>query len=280
MPTQSVHRAISILKQFTIDEPQLGVSELSRRLGLTKSTVYRLLATLREAGLVEQEPISRKYHLGVGLLELANVVMETHWLVQPVHAYLRYLAASLKQATYIGVLDGPEMLTLLREATSDLTEELRSPTRMPLHCTSSGKVLLAHAPEAELEAYLQRGLSRQTENTITDPAELRQELERVREQGFGTCFEEYKEGANAIAVPIVTVEGTVIATLGVVGHSYSLTREKAMNSLERMRGIAKKISLELGSLPPAARWPFANYPVRNNPSRPSMEVTAATFTFG
>ena len=76
--------------------------------------------------------------------------------------------------------------------------------------------------------------------------ELRAELERVREQGFATCFEERKDGANAIAVPLAKPDGTVVATLSIVGHAYSLTHEKAMHSLEILRGIATEISLKLG----------------------------------
>jgi len=100
--------------------------------------------------------------------------------------------------------------------------------------------------EDELATLLEKELPRFTESTITDPAELRAELEVVREQGFATCFEERKDGANAVAVPLAKRDGTVVATLSVVGHAYSLTREKAMHSLEILRGVATEISLKLG----------------------------------
>jgi len=120
--------------------------------------------------------------------------------------------------------------------------------RLPLHCTAGGKILLAHMEEDEVTTLLERGLPRFTANTITHPARLREELEVVREQGFATCFEELKDGTNAIAVPLVAQAGTVVATLSIVGRAYSLTRERAMHSLETSRGIATEISLKLGSL--------------------------------
>lgn len=103
MPTQSVDRAISILRQFSVDEPQLGVSELSRRVGLTKSTVHRLLASLLQGGLVKQDPTTREYRLGLGLVELGQMVVHTDPLLRLVHPYQHYLADRVGEAVHLGV---------------------------------------------------------------------------------------------------------------------------------------------------------------------------------
>lgn len=255
MPTQSVQRAMSILRQFSVDEPQLGVSEVSRRLGLTKSTVSRLLATLREGGLVRQDPINREYRLGMGLLELGQIVAHTDPLLRVVRPYQQYLAEAVRESVCLTVRTGLEVLVLLREEPPDLRDPVPWVTRLPLHCTSSGKILLAHMEEDELTTLLEKGLPRFTGNTITDPAKLREELERVSEQGFGTCFEEFREGVNSIAVPLAKQDGTLLATLSIVGPAYSLTREKAMHSLEKLRGVATEISLKMRSLLPEADRP-------------------------
>jgi len=246
MPTQSVDRAISILREFSVVEPQLGVSELSRRVGLTKSTVHRLLASLRKGGLVEQDPISHQYSLGVGLLEMSHIKLYSDSLLRLVHPYLHYLAGALGEAVYVTTQEGSEVLVLLRATPGDLRDPVPWVTRNPLHCTSSGKILLAWMEEDELTTILARGLPRFTGNTVTDPAKLREELEVVREQGFATCFEEYREGVNAIAVPCAGSDGRVVVTLSTAGHAYSLTRDKAMQSLEILRGVATEISLKLG----------------------------------
>jgi len=245
MPTQSVDRALSILREFSVDEPQLGVSELSRRVGLTKSTVHRLLASLLQGGLVKQDPTSREYRLGLGLVELGQTVVQTDPLLRLVHPYQHYLADTVGEPVHLGVRAGFEMLCPMYERPADLKEPVSWMARLPLHCSAGGKILAAQMEEDELTTLLEGGLSRFTENTITDPAELRAELEVVREQGFATCFEELKHGANAIAVPLAKPDGTVVATLSIVGHAYSLTREKAMNSLEILRGVATEISLKL-----------------------------------
>jgi DNA-binding IclR family transcriptional regulator len=248
MPTQSVDRALAILKQFSVDEPQLGVTELSRRVGLTKSTVHRLLASLRQGGLVEQDPESREYRLGLGLLELAHTVISSEALLRTAAPYLRYLTERVGEAAYLAVREGHEVTTLIQVLGPALGQQVTWCGRMPLHATSSGKVLLAQLEESELTALLEEGLPRYTESTITEPAILREELQRVREQGFGVCFEEAERGVNAIAVPIVKPDGTVVAALAVVGRAYTMTQEKALASLERLKATSVEITLDLQRL--------------------------------
>jgi DNA-binding IclR family transcriptional regulator len=196
--------------------------------------------------LVEQDPISREYSLGVGLLEMGHIKLYSDPLLRLVHPYLHYLTGELGEAVYVTTQKGSEMLVLLRAIPGDLRDPVPWVTRNPLHCTSSGKILLARMEEDELATLMEKGLPRFTAKTITDPAKLRAELEVVREQGFATCFEEYRKGVNAIAVPCARSDGRVVATLSTAGHAYSLTHEKAMHSLEILRGVATEISLKLG----------------------------------
>jgi DNA-binding IclR family transcriptional regulator len=248
MPIQSVRRAVAILNQFSVDEPELGVTQLSEKLGLHKSTVHRLLASLRRQGLVKRNPLTRKYRLGIGLIELGYAAMYSNALLQLVDPYLHYLADAVGAVAYLAVQDEDEILVVSLVRSPDLRDAVSWVPRAPLHCTSTGKIFLAHMPEDELTRLLDKGLARLTEKTISDPTDLRQELDRVREQGFATSLEEHEEGTNAIAVPIKKPDGTVIAALGVVGHSYIFTREKATKSLEIMRGIATDVSHKLASL--------------------------------
>jgi DNA-binding IclR family transcriptional regulator len=250
MPIQSVRRAIAILREFSVDEPELGVTQLSERLDLHKSTVHRLLASLRRAGLVKRVPTSRRYRLAVGLIELGHVALYNHALLQVVHPYVHYLADALGETALLAVRDDDEILIVLQVRSPDLRDSVRWVPRAPLHCTSTGRIFLAHMPENEVNGFLEKELTPRTAATISDPAELRAELGRVREEGFATSFEEYEEGINAIAVPIKKPDGTVAAALAASGYSYSFTREKAVKSLEIMRGIATDISHKLAALPP------------------------------
>jgi IclR family KDG regulon transcriptional repressor len=243
--TKSVSKAVAILKEFSTREPLLGVSELARRLGVTKSTVHSNLVSLLEGGLVEQDPATRKYRLGIDVLELGYTVVYSDPLLRTALPYLYYLADQLEEAVYLGDRRGDEVATMLHVMSPDLREPINWYNRVPLHSTSSGKVLLAYADDTVLEALLDKGLPSYTEHTITDPDTLREELQRVRQEGFATCFEEDSLGLNAIAVPIEDPSGTVIAALAVLGPAYSLTRAKAMASLERLKAISKEITRKL-----------------------------------
>jgi len=247
MRVQSVERAIAILREFSVEQPTLGVTELSERLGLHKSTVHRLLASLVVGGFMRRTP-KRKYRLGTRLIELGYNVINTQGLLQVAHPYLHYLAERVGELAYLGVRDGDSRLNVMQSEPPELKESVGWVARAPLGCTSSGKILLAHMSEDEVAAYLEKGLPRMTAKSITDPTDLRRELQRVREEGFGTSFEEFREGTNAISVPIAK-DSMVVAALAVVGYSYSLTQEKAMRSLEIMRGVAVDMSRKLGTLP-------------------------------
>jgi DNA-binding IclR family transcriptional regulator len=97
-------------------------------------------------------------------------------------------------------------------------------------------------------AVLEQGLPGYTEHTVTDPMALREDLLRIREQGFAACFEEHKLGVNAIAVPVADEKGTVVAALTVLGPAYTLTRDKALASLERMKAVSREITIKLAAL--------------------------------
>ncbi len=249
MPVQSVNRAVSILEAYSIEEPWLGVTQLANKLGLDKSTVHRLLASLLQGGLVEQDPRTRKYRLGIRLLEFGNIVLGTRKLPELALPYLRYLSDTVEEMTYLAAQSRDAILTVLQVPSPHLLQWTTWIGRGPFHCTSTGKIFLAHASEDELRALLETGLPRRTTKTICDATELRTELERIREQGFATVFEEYKEGENAVAVPITKPDDTVIAAIGVVGPSYRFTREKMMSSLEVIQGIGAEISRRIRALP-------------------------------
>ena len=168
-------------------EASIGVSELARRLGLGKSGVHRLLTTLVAEGLVERDPHTGGYRLGIVMFELGEAVkvhLDLHAAAGPVLAHLR---EQIGESSQVGVLDGVEVVYVDRlESAHSLRLFTETGRRVPAHCTSSGKVLLAHRPEQEREAFLARGpLPRLTPHTIVEPSALRDELPTVRAQGLG-----------------------------------------------------------------------------------------------
>jgi DNA-binding IclR family transcriptional regulator len=249
MTTRSVEKATAILKQFSTAEPVLGVSELARRLKLTKSTVHRLLRSMLRAGMVAQDPLTRRYMLGRGTVQLGYTAIYSDPLLHTAQPYLHYLSQQVGESSYLAERQGLEGAPVLQVLSPIMQEQMGWYSNLDLHSTSSGKVLLAYAPEDVLSALLDRGLVRRTEHTITDPAQLRQELERVRAQGHGTCFEEDKLGLNAVAVPLRNPEGEVVAALAIAGPSYRLTRDQALASVEKLKAISGEITRKLEALP-------------------------------
>ena len=248
MPSRTVAKAIAILQQFNVEEPQLGVSELSRRLNLTRSTVHRLLASLRQGGLIEQDPSTHKYRLGRTAVDLGYNAIYSDPLLVTALPYLYYLSEQVGETVYLGERRGDEVATVLHVLSPSSREQMHWYDRLPLHSSSSGKVLLAHSEESDVAAVLEQGLPGYTEHTVTDPMALREDLLRIREQGFAACFEEHKLGVNAIAVPVADEKGTVVAALTVLGPAYTLTRDKALASLERMKAVSREITIKLAAL--------------------------------
>jgi DNA-binding IclR family transcriptional regulator len=246
---QSVQRAVAILKAFTKDRPELRVNELSRMLDLHKSTVSRLLSTLEQGGLVAQNPETGKFRLGVDLICLAGLVVTHRDVRMAAGPYLRQLAEISKETVNLAIKDGGQVVNVDHVPSPHVVKDLGwVGRRTELHCTSTGKVLLAHLPKDAIESHLTRELPSFTDRTITDPTQLRQELRKIREQGYAVVQEELEEGLNAIAAPIQDHRGRVIAAVSVSGPSYRVSPPRFPALAEAVKQAARSISRELGCL--------------------------------
>jgi DNA-binding IclR family transcriptional regulator len=174
----TVRNAARLLKVFRSREADLGVSELARRLGLGKSTVHRMLTTLVAEGLIEQNPRTGGYRLGIVMFEVV----------------------------YVDRMESAHSLRLFTD----------TGRRVPVHCTSSGKVLLAYLPEARRHAVLRAApLDALTPHTITDRSQLAAELDRVRRRGWAEAVNEREVGVASIAAPVRDISGEVAAAISI-----------------------------------------------------------------
>ena len=215
----SVGNAARLLKAFLSREKEIGVSELARRLDLGKSTVHRLLTTLVQEGLVERNPETGAYRLALTMFELGQVVqshMHLHGVVGPVLAALR---EETHEGCQVGVLDGHEVVYIDRlESSQTLRLFNETGRRVPVHTTSSGKVLLAHLSDEELDRVLDVApLNQMTPKSITDAVTLRAELAKVRARGWSEAVEEREIGVASIAAPIRDASGRVVAAISIGG---------------------------------------------------------------
>ena len=212
---ESVANAARLLKEFSRTDRELGVSELSRRLGLATSTVHRLLATLTDERLLERTPAG--YRLGIALFDLGASLaphLDLHEAAMPVMATLR---ASTGETVQLAVLDGLESVYIDRlESPHTVRIFSRVGTRLPATATSTGKVLLAALPRAELDERLRDWVPRRvTPHTIVDPGTLRSRLAECATRGWAENREESRVGVVSVGAPVHDAHGAVVAALSV-----------------------------------------------------------------
>jgi len=243
---QSVARAVTILELLAIGQ-DLGVTELGRRLGVHKATASRLLATLAEHGLVERNPVTDKYRLGFGVVRLAAVVTGGLDLVRQSRPVLERLAEETSETVNLAVLDGDRVVNIDQIAAPHLVVNVNwVGKRTPLHCTSNGKVLLAHLPERERARLLKGRLERLTTHTIVDRDVLRAQLLEADVRGYAYTVEELEVGLNAVAAPVRDSRGAVVAAVSVSGPAYRLTRALIPEVGRQARDAAAEISRRMG----------------------------------
>ena len=249
---QVVDRVIDILEAFEWLGPQLGVSEISRALNLKKATTHRLLASLRRREIVAQDPITRRYHLGMRLWQLGMLALNQVDWIDRARPYLRQLRDETGETTHLAILDDGQVLYIDKvESEHSLRMPSQVGRRLPAHCTGVGKALLAHLSSAELASVIeQRGLAEFTPRTITERHTLVSELAEVRDRGYAVDDEEIEPGLRCIAAAVRGHGGEVVGAISIAGPSSRLHRDDVARHADRVVSAARQISQALGA--PAA----------------------------
>jgi DNA-binding IclR family transcriptional regulator len=247
MSIQSINRAVAILRCFSEAEPELSVTQLSQRLDLHKSTVSRMLSTLEEEGLISQNPRNSQYRLGVGLISMAGVALGQVDVRGAAYQYLDSLVQATQETITVNILDGQDCLNVDNKASP---KPLRYASwigrRLPLHCTASGKILLANLTPQQRRELLPPPLRPYTQNTIDTHEALDSELERVVACGYATVEEEFEQAFSAIAAPVLDHRGRVAGAISVSGPTFRMPRETLLSFVEPLMETAALASAELG----------------------------------
>lgn len=239
---QSVERAVTIL-EFLATNGWSGVTDVGNALGVHKSTAFRLLNTLEARGLAEQHVDSGKYRLGFGLLQLAHAVTVGPDIRRQAQPGCEWLAQHTDETITVSVCEDYESVTIDQiVSTSTVASRSWLGRRIPLHATASGKIFLASMAEDNFEATVKGPHERFTENTITEPSELRAELEKARVDGYATTTEEFEEGLSTTSAPILSLEGDVVAAISISGPSYRLDIERLLELAPLVRNAAAQAS--------------------------------------
>lgn len=214
----SVATAIHLLKTFTEEDAELGISELAKRLNVAKSTVHRLAGTLLDEDLLQQNPENGRYSLGVALFSLGALVRSRLDVTSESKLILNELRDVTQENTRLAVLER-DRVVFLHDFESPQTLRLRSGTGQlkPAYCTAEGLCLVAGLREAELAKFLAMPRKARTAKSVTDEDELRARIRKTKRQGYAVEDEECDEGTRCIAAPIYNADGRVIAAVGIAG---------------------------------------------------------------
>jgi DNA-binding IclR family transcriptional regulator len=247
MDIKSIDRAMQILFAFSIDDRMFGVSELSERLGLNTSTTHHLAASLKKWGVLEQDPASRKYRLGIRLVELGGTLLQSRSLARSIQPYLYHIAENIRETAYLGVLIGGDLLNLEQVCGPHLIQYAGwQGRRTPYFCSSAGKALAAYLPPDEQDKLIEKyPLTHYTTNTIADASAFKQHLAEIKAQGYAMSIGELDENINAIAVPVKRLannDAPVIAALGVAGPAYRFTPEACRAAAAFLKSVGQEVS--------------------------------------
>lgn len=245
---QSVVRAISILDCFSGDNRQLGISEISDEMQLSKSTIYGLVNTLAAYGYLEQNKENKKYRLGIKLFELGNIVQRRLDLRNEAKSYCESLGNKYRFTVHLAALYDEKVIYIDKVDSPDaVVVYSRIGRSAPIHCTGVGKAILAFMPESFVESYLlNEELIRYTPNTITSKDSLLKELENVRHKGYSEEKEEIEFGLRCVAAPIFNAKGAPIAAISISAPVGRLPDEMVNDVAKDVKDCAFKISERLG----------------------------------
>lgn len=225
---QSVSHALDILESFTKTEDELGVTELSKRLGLHKNNVFRLLATLEHRGYIEQNKATENYRLGPKTLQIGSIFIEQRECRRQARPILESLMASTGETAVVAVLRANKVIYMDSVETNKTVRAVsRIGAMLPAHCTAVGKAQLASLPPAEVERlYPESDLAPLTPKSIKTRDELLIDLKTVAEKGYAIENEECDPEVRGVAVAVKDFSKNVIAAVGVVAPASRLTDEK------------------------------------------------------
>jgi IclR family transcriptional regulator, KDG regulon repressor len=245
-PSSVLKRIVVILDCFSTEQTELGVREVARLADLTTSTAGRLMAEMKEVGILQQNAANRTYSLGVKILAWSGVYLSSldlRAIALPVMSDLRRIT---NESITLYVLDGNERLCVERmESYHNVRMVSRVGHRLPLYAGSAGKAILAFLPEERVDEILQTtDLKPYTPFTMIDRASLREELKKIRQSGFAESHGEWISDASGVAAPILGQGGEVIGALSISGPGTRFTAQ----SVETYAGEVMKATQQLSKL--------------------------------
>jgi DNA-binding IclR family transcriptional regulator len=244
---KSLVKIARILDCFSTVNRTLSLRDICDRTGFPKSTTHRLIASMREVGLLDQDREGDRYRLGLKLFELGNIVLANMDLHREARPFVEALTRLSGHVVHLAVFDGRQAVVIHR---SDPSPDAMSPVTFieaaPIHCTSVGKAILAFQPEPIMARIIGAGLPRFTDGTITDPTKLKSELARTQKRGYAIDDAEHQPGLRCVGAPIRDQTGRVFAGISVSGPARKISDDEVRKLSALVTHNANAISAKLG----------------------------------
>lgn len=241
-----IEEAVRLLDLFWEGE-ELGVREMARRLGLSKSAAHRLAHELELVGFLARDAETGKYRLGLRLLQYGGLFQLQSELVREALPVLRALVHHTGETVHLAALEGGQVVYLVKlEGPNSIAMPSWVGWRNPAHCTAVGKALLAYQDTEVLDGIIAKGLRRFTPNTIVEPEKLLADLHQVRREGIAFDREERRQGLRCVGAPVLMRSGDLAASISVAGPATRLTGARMAQLVRVVRDAADAIAGRLG----------------------------------
>jgi len=248
---RALDKAIFILETLSGIDGDVDLASLSKQVKMPKSTLLRLLNTMKNNNLIRQDENTKRFSLGLGLVALGKAAEKNFSLAEAIHPFLVELAEKTGETASLTMLEHDHAVYIDQVVSKNMIRgQPRIGLSLDLHCSSGGKVLLSAMEDARLEVFLKgRRFKEKTNKTINDVTKLRKEIQKIREQGFAVDDEEVEVGGRCVAAPLRDKEGKVIAAISVMGPTTRI-RLKDLNEIAQMVTTeVNKASYSLGYKP-------------------------------
>jgi IclR family KDG regulon transcriptional repressor len=243
---KSLIKALKILDCFTVNSPELGITEISEKLGLYKSNVHNIADTFLKAGYLEQNHENGKYRLGFKLLEFGNVIHSNIDFRKIVLPFMQELSDSTNETVYLGMPREGEVVYLDSICPrTQLSSRSMLGVKAPLYCTGIGKAMLAYLPDDWIKAVIEKGLTAITDSTITNKEAFILDLQQTRARGYSIDNMEHEYGIKCMGMPIRNKKREVIAGLSISGPSLRLDESKIKSFAVKLQQVVSHIEDKL-----------------------------------
>jgi DNA-binding IclR family transcriptional regulator len=244
---RAVERAIDVLLCFCTDERSLSLTQIAGRVKMSKSTVYRLLATLENKHFVDRDRATGLYQLGLGFVEVASLVLQRMDLERWALPYLQRLSAECCETVDLAILDDTHVVYLLVvESVQRVKIAAAVGERLPAYCTATGKAFLAFLPAEQVQAILDKDAGQYRDGPPVSLPNLCRDLQATRERGYAISEQEYEQDINAVAAPILNADGWPMLVIAIVGPSFRLSPERMQRLGQSIRTTVDAITREIG----------------------------------